>query len=160
MSDDAPKLSPERRAAMRGWVLDYVQRRKRMRRRLVIVGTAAAGVAVLGAAAFVAVSSQQTQERDVACYSAPSLDAPSSGGERYAGDPLGDPGSFAVDMCASLWQNGVIGQGDTAPPTSGTVSFPVPDLTLCVRSDLSLAVFPTGDADFCVANGLTPYRSR
>jgi hypothetical protein len=160
MSDDAPKLSPERRAAMRGWVLDYVEKRKRMRRRLVIVGTAAVGVAALSAAAWVVVSSQQTQERAVTCYEAAALEAPASGGERMLGEPVGDPGAFAVDMCASLWQNGIIGHGDTPPPTSGTVSFPVPDLTLCVRSDLSLAVFPTDDASFCEANGLTPYRPR
>jgi hypothetical protein len=155
---DAPKLSPERRAAMRGWVLDYVDRRKRFRRRLTIVGGAVIGVTALSAAAWVVLVPQEVQQRQVVCFDAPSLDAHQAGGQRFSGDEVGDVAAYAVEMCSQLWQSGVIGQGDTPPPTSGTASFPVPHLTLCVRADQSLAVFPTSDPSFCKSIDLALYR--
>ncbi len=151
-----PRLSDERRAAMRGWVLDYVARRKRMRRRILLAGAGVATVAALGAAAWVIVAPEAAQERTVTCYSATDLDAPSASGERYSGDPVGDPGEHALSMCSALWSAGVIGAATASP---GTVQEPgaVPPLTVCVRSDLTLAVFPTADTAFCEAHGLALY---
>ncbi|SDZ45073.1 hypothetical protein [Herbiconiux ginsengi] len=150
-----PRLSDERRSNMRRWVLDYVDRRKRRRRRLAIAGAGVIGVAALSAAAWVVTAPQSVQERTVSCYSAASLDSTIAAGERYSGEAVGDPGEHALGMCAALWSAGVL--GGSTPPSTGPTDAPVPELTLCVRADQTLAVFPTGDSGFCAANGLALY---
>ncbi|PRY67940.1 hypothetical protein B0I08_105101 [Glaciihabitans tibetensis] len=147
-------LSPERRAAMRGWVLDYVDRRQRRKRRLTVVGAGAVVLTTLSAAGWVVVASQHVQERQVFCYAEPSLSAEIAEGERFSGDALGDPREYAVAMCAELWRVGVLGQTTPSTPPAGPAGFAVPELTLCVRADMSLAVFPDAPDDFCVGAGL------
>ncbi|MFB2554198.1 hypothetical protein [Herbiconiux liangxiaofengii] len=155
MSTD-PRLSDERRAAMRGWVLDYVARRRRMRRRIVVAGTGVLTAAALGAAAWVVVAPQAEQERTVTCYSAADLGSASADGERYSGDAVGDPGEHALSMCSALWAAGVLPVGGAAP-SPGATPAPVPPLTVCVRSDQTLVVFPTGDPAFCESRQLADY---
>ena len=152
---DTPELSPERRAAMRGWVLDYVERRTRLRRRLTLATAGVLTVSALAGTAWVVVASQQVQERVVFCYEEPSLSAEIAEGERFSGDELGDPAESAVAMCGELWRVGVLGRDSTPAPVQGESGYPVPNLTLCTRADQSLAVFPNTTDDFCAANGLS-----
>ncbi|GAB3617118.1 hypothetical protein GCM10027416_16750 [Okibacterium endophyticum] len=157
-----PSLSPERRAEMREWVMRHVERRKRRRRRVAMAGVGVVGVAALVTAAWVVIAPQLVQERWAFCYEEPSLDASHSEGVRSESDDLGDPVAHALDMCATLWATGIIGQPSTGEPPTGEKIYPVPELTLCVRTDQSLAVFPTGEPgssatdanDFCSSLGL------
>ncbi|SKA81273.1 hypothetical protein SAMN06295879_0304 [Agreia bicolorata] len=151
-----PSLSPERRAAMRGWILDYVEKRRRRRRRLTLVVGGAVALSALSAAAWIGVASQHVQEREVFCYEQPDVDSRIAEAERYSGDELGDPSEHAVAMCDALWSAGVLRGDSAAVPTSDTGGHPVPDLTLCVRPDQSLAVFPNTSDEFCLAHGMTP----
>ena len=160
MSDNTPSLSPERRAAMRSWVLDYVEKRRRRRRRLTLVAGGLVAVSALSAAAWIVVASQQVQERNVFCYEQADVGSRIAEGERYSGDELGDPAEHALAMCDALWSAGVLGANATVAPTPGSGGYPVPDLTLCVRPDQSLAVFPNTSDEFCVAEGMTPGTAR
>jgi hypothetical protein len=155
-----PSLSPERRAAMRGWVLDYVEKRRRRRRRLTVVVGGVVAVSALSAAAWVAVASQQVQERAVVCYEQADVGSRIAEGERYSGDELGDPAEHAVAMCDALWSAGILGAHSSTPATPDPGGHPVPDLTLCVRPDRSLAVFPNTSDEFCLAHGMTPGMAR
>ncbi|CAD5990657.1 conserved protein of unknown function [Agreia sp. COWG] len=145
---------------MRGWVLDHIDQRRRRRRRLTIVGAGVVTVTALSAAAWIVVASQQVQERQVFCYSAPDVNSQIAEGERYSGDELGDPQAHALSMCDALWNTGVLGSHPTVLPTQGPQGYPVPDLTLCVRPNRSLAVFPDADGGFCEANGMTVATTR
>jgi hypothetical protein len=147
---DTPGLSPERRAAMRGWVLDYVERRNRLRRRLTFAAAGLLTVSALGGTAWVVVASQHVQERVVFCYEEASLDSEIAEGERMSSDELGDPAKSALAMCGELWSVGVLGEG----PVQSEGGYAVPELTLCVRADQSLAVFPNTTSAFCADNGL------
>ncbi|PJJ63719.1 hypothetical protein [Compostimonas suwonensis] len=151
-----PELSPERRAAMREWVMDYVETRKRRRRRFTIAGISLVSAGALTAAAWIVLAPPVVQEQWVFCYEEPSLDAHHSEGIRD--EPGGDRVANALDMCGTLWKAGILGGDGTPVSSTPTMDFPLPNLTLCVRPDNTLAVFPTDPgtdtATFCSALGL------
>ena len=175
--DDLPDLRPlsaERRAADEALLRETVRAAAptRVRRRLVLVASAAVGaVLVVGgvAAAGSILSARSADDRGSArCYSAVSSDF----GDGFPGTTVGvavAPGRSAADVpsqvlevCSSVWAAGLFRPGGpqaSAAPgqRSGTLptDLPVPELDACVLPSGQAAVFP-GPAGTCARLGLAP----
>lgn len=143
---------------MRGALMLEVRRlRSRSRTRKKAGTIAGAGVlaVVTTAGAVLALASTELRQNSASCYEAASTDSV----VRQVGDPSaggGDRYARAIDLCASVWNVGLIGAGLDAPPPNDGSAYPVPDLFACVQRDDTLAVFPETPGVTCDDLGLLP----
>lgn len=157
-------LRPELRDQMGDWVMDYVHRRKRLRRRLTVAGVSVAvGAAVIGASAWVALAPQSVVQHRVTCLDQPSLSSRSM--EASLTDASAQsPASDALDLCTSLWRTGQLDPSSSPHGADGKVHS-VPPLALCTRTDGTFVVLPRGASDpdsvaLCDSLGLVPVPGR
>ncbi len=158
-------LRPELREQMGDWVMDYVRRRKKMRRRLAVASISiAAGLAVVGTSAWVVLAPQSVVQTHVTCFDGPALSSHSAEAV-LSNKPTQDPASYAVQLCGALWQTGQLNSTGDAHGADGK-THPVPPLQLCTRTDGTYTVFPRDRDDlrdstaFCDALGLVPVPGR
>ncbi len=154
-------LRPELREQMGDWVMGYVHRRKRLRRRLTVAGVSfAVGAAVIGVSAWVALAPQSVVDRHVTCFEHPTLSSRSIESVLSDSGSVHDPAANAVSLCEDLWRVGGLHVGGPVANSGGDV-YAVPSLTLCARTNGTYTVFPrpadpVTPAAFCDSLGLVP----
>jgi hypothetical protein len=154
-----PPMDEARQAAMRRQLVAMATGRAPSRRPLLLAGGAAV-VAIAtsaGAYAFVSHSATVTDKSEARCYTEASL----TGGNDFTTVAELAPGrgraqvDDAISVCSDLWRQGFLALGAThiaqRPDTS--VNHQVPQLTACVLSDGTAAVFP-GPPSTCEALSL------
>ncbi|MEV0392165.1 hypothetical protein [Polymorphospora rubra] len=137
-------------------------RRKERLTRALVIATAASTVLIGGTAtAYVAFRPASTPVEDqTRCYTKESLDGGDSDfygttvGKAHAADGS-RAAAAAVDLCAALWQQGLLelGSKQVSEPGTGSTNRPVPPLVACTLDNGLAAVFP-GDSDTCSRLGL------
>jgi hypothetical protein len=133
----------------------HLQSRPRWRRPAVLGGLGVAVVATVGAAGIYVAQAPATKTNDVRCYTASNSSADYKGTEATeATSSTGEQLNLSpVEVCAALWQTGVITAGAQRAelPPGGT--FDVPELQACVLKSGQAAVFP-GPPGLCPTLGL------
>lgn len=156
-----PLPMPEtRRDAMRRQLTTMVTNRPRSRRPLYLTGGAVA-VAIAtsaGAYAYTSQSAPVTHKGEARCYTVASLNGGNdftTVGQLVPGTPGPAAINNAISVCSDLWRQGFLQPGakGIAQQPDTSVSHRVPQLTACVLSDGTAAVFP-GPPSTCQALSL------
>jgi hypothetical protein len=145
----APPMPEAKRDAIRRQLVAMAATRRRSRRPLFLAGGAvlAAIATSAGAYAYVSQSAPVTAKDEARCYTKASL---TDGNDFTTVSQLapGKAGLTAIDdavsTCSDLWRQGFLklgAQGVVQQPDT-SVSHQVPQLTACVMSDGTAAVFP------------------
>jgi hypothetical protein len=135
-------------------------RTRRPHRAAIIGGVSAFALLGTGAAAgaMALLHEPVTNKSYARCYTADAIGS----GINFQGATVSQPASAAgpgqvssaIDICAALWRQGIIGPHGRAPGSLGsTASHRVPKLVVCRMPDGTAAVFP-GTAQTCARLGL------
>lgn len=163
MTPEEPEMSETRTQAIRellaGRIRDEpVIRRKRLRRRIALWGSAGivGAVALTTGAAILFGSAPVTDKTIVHCLSSTtrSADGTYPGSSATIADGNG-PGRVndALALCSQMWKQGAL--SPTVDPTAPTHSpGTVPPLQVCVMRDGTAAVVPSDNASVCQSLGM------
>ena len=168
MNDDerGPSMRPERDAAIRAMLVEHVRdapEAKAARRRRNWMLWSGAGVLAIGigatAGTVVLQATQVSNTQIVHCLSSDQRAADGSyPGSQASLASIDEQGRVddAIELCTSMWQQGVFEDGFDATSMSNPPGAVPPAFQLCVMPDGSAAVVPSDEPAICSRLGLAP----